>query len=339
MIFYNAEYNMSLRTYGIMIPLLNERFEKVYNFAKEITDSSLQEKIFITPNVLPVSDDELKLTHNHDFVDRLTTDPVHEVMKTYELVNSDGSYHRYKPEEAQKELSHLVDTVRKQVSGVLLASRHALKNGFSFFIGGGLHHAMSFGGRGFCLLNDMVVASNILLDEESVKKIWIIDVDAHKGCGTAELCKDNPSIITMSIHMKEGWPLDSSEFDEHGNRNPWFIPSDLDLGIAKGEEGHYNERLKNALFDMAMNLEKPDLVFIVQGSDPYEHDELESSGLLKLSLDQMRERDELVYDFFKSRKIPQCYVMSGGYGKRAHEPTCEFLKYVLPKENVKLDTY
>lgn len=338
MIFYNAKFNMSLRTYGITIPLLSERFENVYNFITENISKKDLEEIVKMPDVAPIGDDAILLTHSEEFVENLKKDPVFEIMKTYELVQSDGSYHRFDPEKAERPLEDLVVILKKQVGMTLEAARFALDKGFAFFIGGGFHHAMSFGGRGFCLLNDMVIASNVLLKEEKVKKIWIVDVDAHKGCGTAELCKNNPSILTMSIHMQNGWPLDGAEFDENGNRHPWYIPSELDIPIGKGEESFYIERLKSALFDMILSLEKPDLVFVVQGSDPYEHDELESAALLKLTLEQMCERDQLIFDFFESRKIPQCYVMSGGYGKRAHEPTCAFLEYVLKKRNVKINT-
>ena len=38
---------------------------------------------------------------------------------------------------------------------------------------------------------------------------WIIDVDAHRGDGTAEIMAEHPEIKTLSIHMASGWPLDS----------------------------------------------------------------------------------------------------------------------------------
>ena len=42
----------------------------------------------------------------------------------------------------------------------------------------------------------------------------------------------------------------------------------------------------------------------------------------------MLERDKLVYKYLKGKMIPQAYVMAGGYGKRAHEPYIEFLKFI-----------
>lgn len=115
--------------------------------------------------------------------------------------------------------------------------------------------------------------------------------------------------------MKEGWPLDSSTHDEHGNLNPCFIESDVEIGIGKNEEALY--------------LGQPDLAIIVQGSDPYEKDQLPISGLLKLSQEQLLQRDMLVYHFLKERNIPQAYVMSGGYGEYSYEIYCQFLNEIL----------
>ena len=60
---------------------------------------------------------------------------------------------------------------------------------------------------------------------------------------------------------------------------------------------------------------RPDLALVVCGADPYELDELPSTAGLKLSLEQLLERDQLVYSFLKTRKIPGAWVMAGGYGR------------------------
>ena len=60
-------------------------------------------------------------------------------------------------------------------------------------------------GRGFCTLNDQVIAIKKLQFEDGLKNAWVIDLDVHKGDGTAECSKDDPTISTLSIHMKNGW--------------------------------------------------------------------------------------------------------------------------------------
>ena len=124
--------------------------------------------------------------------------------------------------------------------------------------------------------------------------------------------------------MQDGWPLNMGT-----QKDPWFIPSTVDVGIEIGEEDQYMARLESGLLELEEKSKvKPDLVIVVNGADPYEHDELPSAGPIKLSKKQMLERDEFLYHFFQSRKIPQSYVMAGGYGKRSWEIYLQFLKLV-----------
>ena len=89
------------------------------------------------------------------------------------------------------------------------------------------------------------------------------------------------------------------------------------------------DMLEKGLLKLGSTSKKPDIAIVVQGADPFEHDELLSANHLSLSIEQMRKRDQLVHKFLKDRGIAQCYVISGGYGKRAHEPYIEFFKYLL----------
>ncbi|GAB4019575.1 MAG: hypothetical protein Fur0010_21670 [Bdellovibrio sp.] len=110
--------------------------------------------------------------------------------------------------------------------------------------------------------------------------------------------------------------------------NPWFIDSDVEIGLSAGEEGLYLKKLNQGL----LTLEKkgrPDLVIVVDGADPYEADELPSTQSLKLSKEQMLQRDLMIYKFLEERHIPQAYVMAGGYGKSSWEIYSQFLLTVL----------
>lgn len=299
--------------FGIDIPIVDDRSSKVVH-ALRIQETPLEEFPLITL-------EDLRLAHTERYVMGLFNENLLELllMEAYELVKSDGTYHRYDPTKAKFPLSALRDRVLLQCGGTLLAMNYALENDPSFFLGGGMHHAMSFGGRGFCLVNDIVIGLRKLQKANKITKALVIDVDAHKGDGTAELCFKDDSIFTMSIHMKRGWPLDDGD-----EAAPWFIPSDRDIEIDVGQEAHYLESLKHALDDI-FKKHSFDLVVVVNGADPYEHDELESASLIKLTKEQMLARDLMLYDFFEAKKIPQCYLMAGGYGKRSYEIYEQFL--------------
>ena len=203
------------------------------------------------------------------------------------------------------------------------STNYALKNGFSYYLGGGMHHSMSFAGRGFCLVNDTVITLKKMQAEGKIKTAWIVDVDVHKGDGAPELLQNDSTIKTMSIHMKEGWPLNSGSV-----RDPWFIPSTVDVGLDIGEEDQYLARLEAGLLELEEIAPKPDIVIVVNGADPFEHDELSSASFLNLTKEQMLARDKFLYQFFKSKSIPQSYVMAGGYGLKSWEIYLQFLKFV-----------
>jgi acetoin utilization deacetylase AcuC-like enzyme len=123
--------------------------------------------------------------------------------------------------------------------------------------------------------------------------------------------------------MQNSWPLDSGNAD-----SPWFIPSNIDIGILQNEEDAYLEKLSRGLEELKSKYKKPDIAIIVNGSDPYEHDELVSTNHLRLTKDQLLERDKMIHSFLLEQNIPQSYVMSGGYGKRSWEIYSQFLNYI-----------
>jgi acetoin utilization deacetylase AcuC-like enzyme len=191
-----------------------------------------------------------------------------------------------------------------------------------------MHHAHLDQGKGFCLLNDIVIALRKLQHAGEIETAWVIDVDAHKGDGTAALTQTDPSIITLSVHLANGWPLDGPRILADGSANPSFAPSDIDIPVASGEEGSYVQRLEAGLKALD-ELSSPDLALVVSGADPFELDELESASGLALSLEQLLDRDLLIARFLQERSIPQACLMSGGYGPQTWRVYAQFLEKIL----------
>ncbi|MCY3412970.1 MAG: histone deacetylase [Candidatus Heimdallarchaeota archaeon] len=60
------------------------------------------------------------------------------------------------------------------------------------------HHATDNSAMGFCFLNNIAVATNVI--RKDYKKILILDVDNHFGNGTAEIFKNDPNVLYISLH-------------------------------------------------------------------------------------------------------------------------------------------
>lgn len=330
MILYDSSIPASLIEFGIQIPVRDSR--SIMTFQALLDDpklKSLQKHWHQNRIIERLTEDDLLRVHSDEYVKRLySAELEQEIISTFELINADGKYYRYTPETATRPLSDLFERTLMKAAGTVQAARLALQHGFCFSFTGGAHHAQRDFGNGFCVINDVVIAARKLQAEKKVGRVWIIDVDAHKGDGTAALTAGDDSIRTLSVHMASGWPLDCPPLLADGSPNPSFIPSDIDIPMESGEEQYYLERLRAGLTTLEEG-NKADLAIVVCGADPYEKDELPSATLLKLSLPQMFERDRLIYTWLKERNIPAVFLMAGGYGDEVWRVYAQFLLWVL----------
>jgi acetoin utilization deacetylase AcuC-like enzyme len=330
MIIYDPNMKEGLAEFGIEIPLPRSRAATA--FARLKSHATLGPKIdrwHIDRVNESVTRNDLLRVHSADYVNRLYSDELEEeIIRTFELIDENGRYYRYNPDNARDPLAQLFDRLLFKAAETIQCSRVALEKDFCFAFGGGMHHAKRDYGEGFCMVNDIVIALRKLQSENAIRTAWVIDLDAHKGDGTAVLTEEDSSITTLSIHMAQGWPLDGDAYDDQGRSNPSFVPSDIDIAVAAGQEHLYLARLGEGLEKLS-SIGPPDLALVLAGADPYEKDELPSAAELKLSLSQLMERDQLVYHFLKSRHIPRAYVTAGGYGEHAWEVDWQFLKWAL----------
>jgi acetoin utilization deacetylase AcuC-like enzyme len=171
-----------------------------------------------------------------------------------------------------------------------------------FHVGGGFHHAFSNHGEGFCLFNDVAVATRMLLASHVVQRIAIIDLDVHHGNGTALIFEREPRVFTLSMHQQHNYPA--------------FKPaSALDIGLPDGAtDTMYLQRLAGALENVAAF--DPQLVFYLAGADPFEDDQLGGLALTKAGL---RERDRAVLRMCYSRSTPVVIVLAGGYARKLED--------------------
>ncbi len=330
MILYDPGLPVALTDFGIQIPVRDSRAARTFQaLADHPAIGPLKERWHLRRSPEKLTREDLLRVHSPSYVDRLFSDGLEaELIRTYELIDAEGSLHRYDPDAAALPLKRLLDRIIERASGTVQCCRQALAGGFCFYFSGGMHHAHRDFGKGFCPINDIVIAVRKLQAEGAVRTAWVIDVDAHKGDGTASLTAGDPSVATLSVHMAAGWPLDEPVVDASGRKNPSFIPSDIDIPVASGEEDRYVPRLEKGLRELDRR-PRPDLAVVVCGSDPYEHDELPSTAALRLTLGQLMERDRIIYEFLRNRSIPMAYLMSGGYGERSWEVYAQFLTWVV----------
>lgn len=181
--------------------------------------------------------------------------------------------------------------------GSHLAAKSAYESGACYHIGGGFHHAFPDHAEGFCYLNDVVFAAVMML-EQGMQKIAVIDCDLHQGNGTAKFFETEERVFTFSMHQEHLYPKKER--------------SNLDIGLDIGiEDDEYLQKLDGALHKI-FNEFKPALVIYLAGADPYVLDQL---GNLRVTLEGLRKRDEMVIGRAFEKKIPVAVVLGGGYAE------------------------
>jgi len=184
--------------------------------------------------------------------------------------------------------------------GTIDCAIFAMKYGAAFNVAGGTHHAFSDSGEGFCLLNDIAVASGFLLKNKLAKQILVVDLDVHQGNGTASIFENDKRVFTFSMHGQNNYPLKKQN-------------SDLDIGLPDGiRDAGYLNLLSSHLPRLFQHLE-PDFVFYQSGVDILESDRL---GRLGVSALACKQRDEFVFALCKTHKVPVVAVMGGGYSPK-----------------------
>ena len=98
-----------------------------------------------------------------------------------------------------------------QLAEQFLASKLALDSKLACNTAGGSHHATFDCGAGYCVFNDVAVAANYLKNKNYAKKILIVDLDVHQGNGNSEIFKNDPNILTFSMHCASNYPAKKSK--------------------------------------------------------------------------------------------------------------------------------
>lgn len=191
----------------------------------------------------------------------------------------------------------LIDRERLVVGATIQCAKYALRDGISLSTSGGTHHAFAGSGEGFCVLNDVCVASNVLLTQGLAKRILILDLDVHQGNGNASIMADNPSVFVMSLHGEKNYPYHKPK-------------SNLDIGLADGTGDDEYLTLLSSHLPKVLNEFSPDFVFYQAGVDVLCDDRL---GRINLTMNGLRKREQYVVETIFARQLPMTVVMGGGY--------------------------
>jgi acetoin utilization deacetylase AcuC-like enzyme len=177
------------------------------------------------------------------------------------------------------------------------------------------------------VIHDVAVAIRRMQKDGKIKRAMTVDCDVHHGNGTAAIfgngkASGNPlpsetkpdhrgtqrntestDVFTISLHQANNYPA-------------WKPPSSIDVNLPdRTGDAEYLRWLDNAL-SSGLRQFQPDLLCYIAGADPYKEDQL---GGLSLSIEGLKQRDQLVFRVAKARGIPVMVTYAGGYARNVQD--------------------
>jgi acetoin utilization deacetylase AcuC-like enzyme len=188
----------------------------------------------------------------------------------------------------ENKLKEVADSLYWTNASFFAAAKYAFENKtFSCSPTSGFHHATYNECMGFCTFNGLTLTAVKLKQMYPDILISVIDIDAHYGNGT-----DN--IINL-LHLKDFiHHFTFGEIVNDLNRKNLFYEFEV---LLKEELNKYTKYC--------------DLILYQSGADP--HIEDPHGGYF--TTEELRKRDEIIFQFAKENKIPVAWNLAGGYHK------------------------
>ncbi|MBZ4687738.1 MAG: Histone deacetylase [Clostridiales bacterium] len=204
------------------------------------------------------------------------------------------------PEEITTE-SHLISAGGCNVIADAVLNKE-IQSGFAIVRPPG-HHAMriTHGSRGFCNINIESVMVEYIRKKYNIKRIAIVDTDAHHADGTQDIYYNDPDVLHISIHQDGRTLFPGTGFiGEAGGPAAYGTTLNVPVPPHTSDEGLLY--IMNNLVLPVLNEFKPEIVINAAGQDNHYSDPLTN---MNISARGYAKLNELLK--------PDIVVLEGGY--------------------------
>lgn len=166
------------------------------------------------------------------------------------------------------------------------------------------HHAQTDKNQGFCFLNNVAIGVMHAFSQYRLKRIAIIDFDAHHGDGTEEIFKDDDRVMLLSSFQHPFFPFSG---EEPMGSNPNVVLSPLKAGSGSNVIRHIVEKV----WIPRLKEFKPEMIFISAGFDGHKNDTMSYLNFTEEDFAWITEKiNEISQLYAKGRVVS---VLEGGY--------------------------
>ena len=127
------------------------------------------------------------------------------------------------------------------------------------------HHAEADQGMGFCIFNNVVIAAKYAQKELGIKKILILDWDAHHGNGTEDAFYEDPDVLFISLHQDNLEPIGRGKITDIGAHKGKGYTVNIPLPVGSGD-AVYKHAFEEIVIPATATF-KPELILVSAGQD------------------------------------------------------------------------
>jgi acetoin utilization deacetylase AcuC-like enzyme len=144
------------------------------------------------------------------------------------------------------------------------------------------HHATPSRGMGFCLLNNVALAAQYLLESPpagttNAQRLAVVDLDLHHGNGTQDAFYKRGDVLYISTHQSPHYP-GSGRVEETGAGDGQLCTANIPFPPFTGDQG-FSAAMQELILPLLERFE-PQMLLVSYGFDPHWRDPL---GHLQLS--------------------------------------------------------
>lgn len=183
------------------------------------------------------------------------------------------------------------------------------KNGYVFVRPPG-HHAEYERSMGFCLFNNIAVATKEIQASTDCKRIMVIDIDVHHGNGTQDIFYTDDSALFVSTHQYGSFFYPGTGgAREIGKDKGLGLNLNVPLAAGVGDSGY--SAVVEDVISLSARKFKPDMILISAGFDAHWQDPLAAMELSLTGYAQLTQKLITLSDKLCEGRI--LFVQEGGY--------------------------
>lgn len=194
------------------------------------------------------------------------------------------------------------------LEAVNLVMERKFRNAFALVRPPG-HHAEKFRALGFCIFNNVAIAAKHLLKNCNLKRIVILDIDAHHGNGTQETFYETDEVLYISLHQDPRFFPGTGFIDEIGDDKGLGYSINIPLPLQTSDQIYL--KAMQEIVTPIVSQYKPQFVLVSAGLDGHYTDLVAN---LSLSLFAYKEIFKKIVGFaskFCGDRLVS--VLEGGY--------------------------